>query len=141
MLSIWLLAGALAGDPTLDPDRDLTFDLTLGQALDEALVSNLELRRAGLSVGVTELSLARARSAFDPRLGLSASSGQSNSPNNEVIAGQDVLTNSSRGFSASLDPPATARGGADRRGCRVGGVDAHDVAGPSPGRPRTTRTS
>lgn len=76
--------------------------LTLQDAIHEALSSNLELKRAGLAVGISELSLVRARSAFEPQLSVSASTSASNSPNNDTNVGQSILSLSSSSVSASV---------------------------------------
>ncbi|MEN0065738.1 MAG: TolC family protein [Myxococcota bacterium] len=76
--------------------------ISLPQAIEEALQTNLELRQRAIDVGLAETGLTRARSRWDPTLGLSASTSTSNQPNNNLFVGEEVLSISSGRWSASL---------------------------------------
>lgn len=77
--------------------------IALPAAIEEALTANIELRQQAIAVGLSEISLVRARGRWDPTLGLSTSTSVSNEPNNNELVGQDVLSVSSRRWSASID--------------------------------------
>jgi outer membrane protein len=76
--------------------------LRLDEALEEALAANLELRQAGVALGMSEQALVRARSTFDPSLSLTVGTSATNRPNNDQFVGQDVLRTASGSWSAAV---------------------------------------
>ena len=88
---LFCLTFALAAEP-----------LTLDQAVSRALQDNLELASQRHENFIAKLGLDEARAAFDPQATGSLRTSGSRTPTNDLNAGSDVVTSSSRSWSTGL---------------------------------------